>query len=135
MVLDFESAHLGDLDLAFLNVGIVELFDVAALHTNDMIVVAALLQLENGFAGLEVMAYEEPRLLELRKNTVDRREARIGALLEERLVDVLRGEMAHGAFLEDFEYPQPWHGCLEADGFEVCGRAHGECLFAGELSY
>ena len=84
MVLDLEAALFGDFDLALFDLGVVELLDVAALHAHDMVVVPALLQLENRFAGFEMVADEQPRLLELREHAINRREPGVGAFLEQQ---------------------------------------------------
>src|SRR5687767_14906867 len=108
---------------------------MAACHAHDMIVVSALLQLENGLAAFEMVAHEQPRLLELGEDAVYGGEAGVRAFLEQRFVHVLCGEVAYGAFLEDLEDAQPRHRGFEADGFEVRGRAHEESPSEGELSY
>ena len=126
MILDREPPRFGDLDLPLLDLGVVELFDVTAFDADDVVVVPALLQLENGFTALEVVAYEKTRLLELREHAIHRGKAGVGAFLQQRLVHVLGGEVTHRAFLEDFEDAQAGSRRFEADGFEVSRRAQGE---------
>ena len=70
---DFEAALAGYLDLPFFDLGVVEFLNAPALQTNEMVVMRALVQLENRFAGFEMMADQESRLLELRKHSVDSR--------------------------------------------------------------
>ena len=65
--------------LALLDLRVVELLDAAALQADEVVVVAALVQLEHGLAGLEVVADEQPGLLELRQHAVDRGEADVEA--------------------------------------------------------
>jgi hypothetical protein len=103
MILDPESARFGDLGLPLLDFRVVELFDVTALYTHDVIVVAALFQFENRFAAFEMVPDEETRLLELREHAVNGRKARVGAFFQERPVDILGREVTHSAFLEYFE--------------------------------
>jgi len=119
MILDREPPRFGDLDLPLLDLGVVELFDVTAFDADDVVVVPALLH-------LEVVAYEKTRLLELREHAIHRGKAGVGALLEQRLIHVLGGEVTHRAFLEDFEDAQAGSRRFEADGFEVSRRAQGE---------
>ena len=123
MILDHESPRLSDLDLPFLDLRIVELFHVPAFHTDDVVVVAALFQFENRFAAFEMMADEKSRLLELGEHAVNGCETRISTFFQQRPVDVLGGQVTHGALLEDLEYAQPRRGCFEADGLEISGRA------------
>ena len=118
MVVDAEAARLSDFDLAFFDLGVVELFDVPALGADDVIVVPALFEFENRFAAFEVVADQQPCLLELREHAVDGREPGVGAFLQQCLVDVFGREVPDFAFLEDLEYSQPREGGLEADGLQ-----------------
>ena len=108
---------------------------MAAFDAHDVIVVAALLQLENGFPAFEVMADQQSRLLELRQHAIDGRKARVRAFLDEHLVNVLGREVTHGAFFENLEDAQARRRRFEADGFEISGRAQGGTQGTGELSY
>ena len=65
VLLDPESAILGNLGLTALNLGIIELLDMAALDANEVIMVLTLVELENSFAGLEMMTNEQSGLLKL----------------------------------------------------------------------
>ena len=86
---DREAALGGDLGLPLLDLGVVELLDAAALHADQVIVVRALVQLEHRLAGLEMMADQEARLLELGEHAVDGGQADVEALGQQQLVDVL----------------------------------------------
>jgi len=50
VVADAETALVGDLFLAFFDFGAVELFDMAALHADEVVVMAALVELVNRLA-------------------------------------------------------------------------------------
>src|SRR3989440_730391 len=63
----------------------------------------ALVKPEPRLAGLEMLAREEPRLLELREHPIDRGEADVDAFGDQRLVDVFGGKMADFARLEELE--------------------------------
>src|SRR6266540_375062 len=54
-----KAAFRGDTHLALLDFGVVELFDAPALHAHQMVVMAALVQLENRLVGLEMVALED----------------------------------------------------------------------------
>src|SRR5687767_10540910 len=101
MVLDAEAAGVSDFDLALFDIRVVELFDVAALDADDVVVMTALLELEDRFSGLEMMTDQQPCLLELREHTVYGRKSGVGAFLEQRLVNVFGREVPDFAFLED----------------------------------
>ncbi len=89
-----------------------------------MVVVAALVQLEDRLAGLEMLAREQAGLLELREHAVDGGEADVDALGDERLVDVLGGQMAHLARLEELEDLAPRQRRLEAAFLQALHRSH-----------
>src|SRR5436190_19420997 len=103
MPVQLEAALPRDLVLAPLDVGVVELLDAAALQAHQVIVMPALAQLEHRLAGLEMLAREEPRVLELREDPIDGGEADVDAFGDELLVDVFGGEMADFARLEKLE--------------------------------
>ena len=86
---------------------------------------AALVQLEHGFAAFEVVADQQTRLLELCQDTVNGRETRFSAILREQLVDILGREVAYRAVFEQFQNAQARKRRLEAYRLEIVGRAHG----------
>ena len=124
--LDYEASFLGDFRLPALDFGVVEFFDAAAIDTDEMVVVLARIEFEDRLARFEVVTLEEPGLFELREDAIDRREADIHALVDEKAIDVLGSHVAHFGLLEEFEDLQPRKGRLEADALEVLGIAgHG----------
>src|SRR5687767_15693001 len=68
-----------------------------------MVVVRALVQLEDGGAALEVMALDELGRLELREHPVDRRKPDVLALLDQSAVNVLRRQVASVGTRQDLE--------------------------------
>src|SRR5205085_6080228 len=103
---------------------VVELLDAAALQAHEVIVVPALVQLEHRLAGLEMLAREEPGLLELGEDAIHRGEADVDAFGDERLVDVFCGEMADFARLEELEDLAARKCRLEATLLQAVHRAH-----------
>ena len=89
MIPNRESQPLGDGRLALFYSGIHELFDAAAVQADDMIVMRALIELEDRHAILEMMAGHEARGLELREHPVDGGEPDILVGLEQGAIDVL----------------------------------------------
>ena len=77
MIADIESQALRDRMLTLLDAPVHELFDLAAVDTDDVIVMCALVQLENRHAAFEMMARDEARRFELGQDAVDRRKADI----------------------------------------------------------
>ena len=86
-----------------------------------MIVVTALIELEHRFVGFKVMAYQQACLLELHQHAIHRRQAGVGAVFLQQLVDLLGGQMAHRALLEQLEDTQAWQGRFQTAGFQICG--------------
>ena len=77
---DLEAALPRDGVLPLFDPGVVELLDATALQADEMVVMVALVQLEHRLAGLEMMADEQARLLELRQHPVDGGEPDVEAL-------------------------------------------------------
>jgi hypothetical protein len=59
-----------------------------------VVVVLALVELEDRLAGLEVAARQQPGLLELHQHAVDRGQADVGAFGEQRLEHILGRHVA-----------------------------------------
>ncbi len=85
----------------------------------------ALVELEHRLAGLEMVADEQARLLELRQHAVDRGEADVEALAEQQLVDVLGRQVPDLRRLEEVDDLEARQRGLEAGALEILGRGHG----------
>ena len=84
-----------------------------------MIVVRALVELEHRLARLEVMAHQEPGLLELRQHAVDRGQPDVEPFAEQQLVDVLGRQVPDLRRLEEVDDLQARQRGLEAGALEV----------------
>src|SRR5262249_46072822 len=104
---DREAELGGDRGLALFDTGIHELFHAPAVETHDVVMVRALVELEDRHAILEMMARDQAGSLELSEHAVDGREPDVLVRLEQRPIDVLRRQMTRRAALEDFEDLQP----------------------------
>src|SRR5207302_348161 len=104
---DLEAAIARDPELPLFDLRIEEFLNAAALQANQVIVVTALVQLEHRFARLEMVADQQPRLLELRQHAVHRRQADVDTVGQQLLVDILGGQMPDLALLEQVDDPQP----------------------------
>src|SRR3954469_19904179 len=109
-----KAASARDLVLAPLDLGVVELLDPTALQAHEVVVMPALVQLEHRLAGLEMLAREQPCMLELREHAIDRSETDVDAFGDQRLVDVFGREVAHLARFEQLEDLAPGQRRLEA---------------------
>jgi hypothetical protein len=75
---DLEAALLCDGVLPLLDGRVIELLDAPALEADEVVVVMSLVQLEHRLARVEMVAHEEPRLLELRQHAINGGEADVG---------------------------------------------------------
>ena len=100
MLADLEPALAGDSGLALLDLGIEEFLDAAALQAHQVIVVAALIELEHSLARFEVMPYQQACLLELRQHAIHRRQPDVQTFGQQLLVDVLGSQVPDLALLE-----------------------------------
>jgi len=111
---DLEAQARRDLVLPFLDARVRELLDPAAVRAHDVVVVLALVQLEDGGAALEVVARDEAGGLELGEHAVHGRQPDVLVRLEQASVDVLRAEVAGLARRQDVEDLEPRYGDLQA---------------------
>ena len=127
MLADLEAALARDPDLPLLDLGVVELLDPPALQADEVVVVRALVELEHRLARLEVMADQEPGLLELRQHAIDRGEADVESLGKQHLVDVLGGQVPHLGRLEEVDDLEARQRGLEAGALEILRCAYFTC--------
>ena len=139
MILERETAILGDAVLAPLDFGVMELFHPPALQADQMVVVLAFVELVDRLAGFEIVALEDAGLLELQQNPVDRRQADVLMLGQQLPVDILSAHVPMPALLKNFEHLEPGQGGLEPHVLEFagCGHAHApgiepDCRRAGQ---
>ena len=107
MVAQFIPQTFGDLFLAFFDRFIDELFDAAAVQTDDMVVMRSLVEFENGHAVFKMVPRHQPGRLELCEHAVHRREADVLVRLDQALVDALSRHMTSRAPLENLEDLEP----------------------------
>jgi hypothetical protein len=119
VLLDGKAVAQGDRILARLDRRIDELFDVPAVHADDMVVMHALVELEHRHAVFEVMAHHQARGLELRQHPVDGRQADVLGRADQALVDFLGRQVPRAAALEDLEDLEPRQRDLEPGLAEI----------------
>src|SRR5260221_3324400 len=103
MFADREPQAGGDRFLPLFYAGVDELFDLPAVHADDMVVMRALIELEYGHAVLEVMARDQAGRFELRQHAIHRGEADVLIRTEQPPVDLFGRHVAGAAALEDLE--------------------------------
>src|SRR5581483_3617698 len=119
MIANGESQALRHRGLPILDAGVHELLDAAAVQTHDMIVMRALIELEDGHAVLEVVPGDEARSFELCQHAIHRRQPDVLVRVEQVAVDVLGGKVTRRTALEDLENFQPRQRYLQAGFAEV----------------
>jgi len=102
VVANRESEALRHRSLSLLDTRVHELFDSAAVQTHDVIVMRAVVELEDRHAVLEVMTGNEPGRLKLRQDAVDGGQPDILIAIEERAINVFGRKVPRRAALEDF---------------------------------
>ena len=89
--------------LALFDAAIHELFHLAAVNTHDVIVMSALVQLENRHAALEMMAGHQAGRFELGQHAIHRCKSDVFVGYQKLLVDILGAHVARGAVGENVE--------------------------------
>jgi len=117
--------------LPLFDLGIVEFLDAAALHANEMIVMGPFIQLEYRFPGLEMMALQDPGVLELSEDPIDGGQSDIQSLAHEFAVHILGGEVAHLAALEELKDAQAGTGRFQAYRLQVVHVGRGDSPWNG----
>ncbi|CAM2149485.1 protein of unknown function [Pararobbsia alpina] len=105
--------------------GVVEFFDAAAVHADQVVVVRAFVEFEHSLARLEITACEQARLLELRQYAIHRRKPDIELFMQQVPIDIFGGQMSHAAVLKNLENLEARQGRFQADIFQVGGIGHG----------
>jgi len=121
VIVDVESAILGDPGLAPLDLRVKELFDASALQAHEVIVMRAFIQLEDRLAAFKVVAHQQACLFELGEHAIDRGKSDVGVFAEKHLIDVLGGEVPLRAVLKQVEDLEPRESGLKPDVSEIIG--------------
>src|SRR5690606_1831600 len=129
---DLEAPLGRHLLLPLLDDVVVELLDAAALQADHMVMVVALGEFEHRLVAFEVMALNNTGTLELRQHTVYRRKSNVLPRLEQRLVDVLSGQMPILALRENFQDLHPGQRDLEARLTKVFGNQSSPFALSSE---
>jgi hypothetical protein len=105
--LDLEAEAVGNRILTIFDGFIVELFDLAAVHADDMIVVRTGIEFENRHAVLEAVPADQARGLELRQHTIDSGQANVIVRFEQAFADFLGREVARLRMFKNLENLEP----------------------------
>jgi hypothetical protein len=90
VIRQFEISLLCDAGLKFLDRFIVKLFDLAAMDADQMVMVVAAIQFEDGIPPLEVVPDDESCGLKLREYPIHGRKANFLTFADQCLKDIFR---------------------------------------------
>ena len=119
MVGDLEAFGFGHVVLAFFDLGVVELFDLAAVQAHQVVVVLAFVDLIDRLARLKIAAVKQARLYKLGQHAVHSGQADVGAVFEQHAEHVLGRHVALFARLENFQNLQAGQGGFQAGTFQL----------------
>lgn len=114
MVLDLVLHSACNRALTLFDPSVHELFDLAAIQAHDVIVMLALVQLENSGGAFEVMSTDQSRGFELGQDSIHGRKPDVLVRLQEMLVDIFSTHVPWRRSPENFENFQPWQRDFEA---------------------
>ena len=124
MILNGEAALFGNGVLALFNLRVVKLFDPTAVNTDQMVMVFAMIDLEDSLSRLKEVALKQTGLLKLGQHAINRGQPDVHVFCNQHAVDVFRRHVAEGAFLEKLKNFQPRKGGFQAHVLEALGVAH-----------
>lgn len=125
MLVQAKAAFLGDLALPLLDLGVVELLHTAALHAQQVVVVAALVELIDRLFVVEMMSDQQAGLLELGQDPVDRGQADVLVLPVQQAMDLVCRKVAPRRLLEQTQDAQTRPGRLQTHAFQLLAVGHG----------
>ena len=103
VVLQLESACPGDFHLTLFDIGIDEFFDATALQTHKVVVVFALIELEQRATRLEIAALENAGLLKLSEHAIHRGKTDVLLQFQKLAKDIFGAHVPVSTLLEDFQ--------------------------------
>lgn len=104
MICQFKISEFCDLGLKFLNRLILKFFYLAALHTDQVVMVISAVQFKDRITAFKVMAHNQTGGFKLRENAVNRGEPDFFTFADQGLEDVFGAEVLNVVgTLQDFE--------------------------------
>lgn len=119
-----KAVVLGDLVLAFFDIGIRKLNNLAAIRTDQVIVMIAVVEFKDGLAAVELAAHQNASLFELGEDTVNRCQADIDIFGDEGPVHIFSALMSFIGASENVEDFEARKGRLQAGTLQVNGIGH-----------
>ncbi len=105
MLPDRETTLRSDPGLTLLDFRVVKFFDFATLKADEVVMVPAFIEFEDGFARLKEMALDKSGLFELGQYAIHGCKADIDSLGQQMTIHVLGGHVPSFGFLEQLKNP------------------------------
>jgi len=114
-----ESALLRNLVLPLLDGLIKELLDAPAVQTDQVVMMAALIEFEDRLSRFKIGPQQNASLLKLGEHPIDRGKANIEPVGEQQLIDIFCAEVPHLGLLKKRQHFEPRHGDLESRALDI----------------
>jgi hypothetical protein len=129
VVMDSKAMFGRNFFLASFNGRVIKLFQMAALQTNNMIMVLTMIELEYRFSALEIMAYQNTREFKLSQYTVNRSQAYVFAGCNQHFENIFCTEMMIFAVFKQIKHFESGQGDFQAGFLQIFGCVHGFYLY------
>ena len=125
VIFEFVAVFTCNFFEAFSNGFVIEFNDFTGFHTDEVIVVIAVVDFKDAVVAFEVVPLEDARLFELGENAVHGGEADVFIRFEQDFIHVFRAEVAivvRSLAFHDFKDFHPWPGNFQSGFFNL--RTH-----------
>ncbi len=126
VVLKLESTCPGDFHLTFLDIGIDEFLDATTLQAYQVVVMLALVELEERATRLEIAALENTRLFELGEHAIHGGQPDVVLEFQKLAKNIFGAHVPVPTLLEDFQNLHAGRSGLETGAAQFGGLLHGE---------
>ena len=122
MFMESKAAFPGDFFLAPFDGAVDEFFHLAAGGADQVVVMIAIIELEQGSARLELTANDNARFGKLHQYAVDGCEADVDLLVEHETVDLFRRQVLGCALMKELQDAQSWKSRFQAGSAQYLGN-------------
>ena len=117
MRLDRETTLFGNFFLPPFDFLIMKFFDMAAIGTNQVVMMLDSLFFKNGFSGFEMVPFEETSLFELCQGAIDSRQTNVHVFTEQQAIDIVCRQVFALGLVEQLQNLHARESGLEPDAF------------------
>src|SRR5690606_6941009 len=98
-----KAVVLGDLVLAFFDIGIRKLNNLAAIRTDQVIVMIAVIKFEHSLAAVKLTANQDAGLFKLRENAIHGRQTDVHVFVDQGSIHIFSAKMALVSLAKNIE--------------------------------